>query len=301
MMGTTTGINWADSTASPWTVCTPVSEGCDNCYARTLALRYGWSQDWGAGVPRHRFSGFERAALAMERKAAAGWFRECPACGWRGGIRHGHNGKATNTCGCGVGGVVKHPRVFPSLCDWLDPEAPVEWLADLLDVIRRTPHLDWMQLTKRPGVWMARMFAALGCACVETANMIHSWLDGSPPANVWIGATAENQAAADERVPELLRIPARVRFLSVEQMLGPVMLSERALSKGWCGCGDCARKESGFPCRSPLPRIDWVICGGESGPNARPMHPDWVRSLRDQCAAAGVPFNLWDGMPKGGL
>ena len=299
-MSERTRIEWADSTASPWTGCTPVSAGCANCYARTLARRYGWSQEWGAGVPRHRFAGFERAVMAMERKAATGWFRECVQCGRRAFIRHDRNGKATNRC-CGVDSFIARPRIFPSLCDWLDPEVPAEWLAYLLDVIRRTPHLDWLLLTKRPGRWMERMYAALGCACVETARLIHSWLDGAPPSNVWIGATAENQDAADERVPQLLRIPARVRFLSCEPMLGPVDVLRMPLicgyGYGWANPlqGVCPALSGGD--RGPM--IDLVICGFESGPLARPGHPDWARSLRDQCEAAGVAFKFkqWGSNP----
>ena len=84
--------------------------------------------------------------------------------------------------------------------------------------------------------------------------------------HVWLGVSVENQEQADKRIPELLKVPARVCFLSCEPLLGPVNL--------------------GFS----LARIDWVIAGGESGPGARPMHPDWARGLRDQCQAAGVPF-----------
>jgi protein gp37 len=291
-------INWDDCTVSPWTVCTPVSEGCRNCYARTLARRYWWSQDWGAGVPRHRFSGFERSVLAMERKAAEGWFLECTACGWRGYIRK--NGEGIGACGCHAKHpfesnlVIARPRVFPSLCDWLDPEVPVEWLADLLDVVRRTPSLAWLLLTKRPGLWRERMNAAheeldkyrSPHAMFPTLCMVNAWLCGDAsrlvPPNVWIGATCEDQAAADERVPELLRIPARVRFLSCEPMLGPVEFSNVTRRS------DCVAQLG----KRALDGINWVVCGGERGPNARPMHPDWARSLRDQCEAAGVAFNF---------
>jgi protein gp37 len=93
------------------------------------------------------------------------------------------------------------------------------------------------------------------------------WLENWP-AHIWIGTTVENQQCADERIPALLEIPAKVRFLSCEPLLGPVNLSYRCLEVA----------------------ADWVICGGESGGHARPMHPDWARSLRDQCNEADVPF-----------
>ena len=114
-----------------------------------------------------------------------------------------------------------------------------------------------------------------------------------PLPNVWLGASAENQATADARLPELLATPAAVRFVSAEPLLGGIdfqrILLMRAESrapdvtfdalKGWFGGADADRS-----------RLDWIIVGGESGPRARPMHPAWVRSIRDQCAVAGVPF-----------
>lgn len=265
-----------------------MSAGCDHCYARTLAKRYGWSKDWGAGVPRHRFAGFERTVMAMERKAAAGLFASCTVCGRREFRKWDPRWvrtrmEACSACCCtavaGVNSIPCRPRIFQSLCDWLDPEVPVEWLADLLDVIRRTPHLDHLLRSKRPGLWRERINAAgdhmratrpddaSGTNHDRTEGWINAWSNGVAPANVWIGATVEDQAAADERVPDLLRIPAARRFVSVEPMLGSVDLYQ------WLGGG-----------------LDWVICGGESGPGARPMHPDWARTLRDQCQAAGVKF-----------
>lgn len=112
-----------------------------------------------------------------------------------------------------------------------------------------------------------------------------------PLPNVWLGVSVEDQVRADERIPDLLATPAAVRFLSCEPLLGPVDLStidvsghEEIAPLGWRWLD---RLDDGAP---EWPRIDWVICGGESGPDARPMHPDWARSLRDQCAAAGAPF-----------
>jgi protein gp37 len=103
-----------------------------------------------------------------------------------------------------------------------------------------------------------------------------------PFKNVWIGVSVENQATADERIPLLLQAPAKVRFISAEPLLGPVDLSP------WLGI---SRYEEGAAwARDTGSDLDWVIAGGESGPNARPMHPDWVRSLRDQCQTAGTKF-----------
>lgn len=158
--------------------------------------------------------------------------------------------------------------VFPSMCDPFDNHASVtEAQVHFWELIYATPRLTWLLLTKRPGRILDQ------CAAL-----------GGLPANAAIGATVVTQAEADRDIPKLLEakaaLGARVAFLSIEPMLEPVDLS-----------------------RSILARLDWVICGGESGPHARPMAPDWARSLRDQCAAAGVPFffKQWGGRtPKAG-
>jgi hypothetical protein len=106
-----------------------------------------------------------------------------------------------------------------------------------------------------------------------------------PLKNCWLGVSVEDQAAADARIPHLLQTPAALRFVSVEPMLGPVKIPDKAL----CPCSYCVGGKP-HPYCAGQPRIDWVICGGETGPSARPMHPAWARDLRDQCIAAGVPF-----------
>jgi len=114
-----------------------------------------------------------------------------------------------------------------------------------------------------------------------------------PLRNVWLGVTAENQEQADKRIPVLLQIPAAVRFVSVEPMLGPVDLTELPIPYEICNRGfnfNALTDQDDEHFYNDHPKIDWVICGGESGPGARPMHPDWTRSLRDHCQAAGVPF-----------
>lgn len=145
-------------------------------------------------------------------------------------------------------------RVFPSLCDPFDGEVPIEWIDQFFsEAIEPTPDLDWLLLTKRP----------------HLARKYFERRAGGPPPNVALGVTAETQQLADARIPRLASIWfPKLRFLSVEPMLGPIDLS-RHLSAG---------------------AIQWVIAGGESGPNARPSHPDWFRALRDQCIAAGVAF-----------
>lgn len=162
----------------------------------------------------------------------------------------------------------ERPRVFcASLADVFEDRlelvAPRQRLFELID---RTPNLDWLLLTKRP----------------ENIKRLwpFGWYDDQFTwANIWLGTTVENQEQADTRIPELLRVPAAVRFLSCEPLLEAVNLR---LTVDFIG-GSSAVKDIASD-------LHWVIVGGESGPGARPMHTKWARSLRDQCLAAGVPF-----------
>ena len=159
-------------------------------------------------------------------------------------------------------------RVFcASLADVFDNDVEREWRDDLATLILNTPHLDWLLVTKRIGN-AGRMFGEM-------------FMDGTSD-NVWLGATITSQTDADRDIPKLLKVPARVRFLSMEPLLGPVDLRDPP--------NDIGEPRYSYLDADLDNRIHWVIVGGESGPNARPMHPDWVRSLRDQCVAAGVPF-----------
>lgn len=254
-------IEWAHFTFNPWRGCTKVSDGCKNCYAEKMSKRNpSVLGEWGPGAPR---------VLASESywKQPLKWNRDAKKAGER-------------------------RRVFcASLADVFDAEVPNEWRERLFSLVERTPSLDWLILTKRP-------------------ENIESFLAGYVlPDNVWLGVSVENQKAADERIPILLQIPAAVRFLSVEPLLGPVAIRDHLMAGADPGrCVNCGkghgftrcpnyggiaptRAESGCcEFRRQNFAIDWVIVGGESGHGARPMHPDWARSLRDQCQAADVPF-----------
>ncbi|WP_186122322.1 phage Gp37/Gp68 family protein [Burkholderia gladioli] len=169
----------------------------------------------------------------------------------------------------------RRQRVFcASLADVFDNAVPAIWRRDLGALIESTPNLDWLLLTKRIG---------------NAAAMLVDMFPGGMPGHVWLGATVVNQDEADRDVPKLLATPARVRFLSIEPMLGPIDLN-KALPPFHCDTCDAdygalSAHASGTPIG-----IDWVIAGGESGHRARPAHPDWFRSLRDQCAEAHVAF-----------
>ena len=284
-------IEWCDGTFNGWIGCTKVSPGCDNCYAEHFANRFG-KDVWGRGKPRERTSGKNwMKPLLWNKRAGEGLFCECLACGKRefrkldkthpSGVTRCSN----EECSLEAHSLTARPRIFSaSLSDWLDPEIPVEWLMDLLNLVRTTPHLDWLLLSKRPEKWDSRIDAVIDRAdhyAIEPERTkLLAWMDAwkarSFPENVWIGTTVENQGQANNRIKHLLNIPAMCHFLSCEPLLGPVDL------------------ELGHPkwrmSVSYHSTIDWVIVGGESGPGARPMHPDWASSLAEQCFEANVPF-----------
>lgn len=262
-MGENSKIEWTDHTYNPWRGCRRVSAGCDHCYAERQGKRNPKVLgNWGEGA---------------ERVLSADAYRELPYK-WN---------KAAKAEGV-------RRRVFAlSLGDWLDDEVPPAFLFGLLSDIHDNDALDWLLLTKRPENWRTRLSTVLRYAPVE---WISEWLDGKAPAHIWIGTSVENQAAADARILQLLQIPAALRFLSCEPLLGPVYLKQQNPDGFW-------------PPNAPQPDVawlrhkdwpddfdywttgvNWVIVGGESGPHARPLHPEWARSLRDQCQAAHVPF-----------
>ncbi|MBP0492847.1 DUF5131 family protein [Pararoseomonas indoligenes] len=256
-MAEETGISWATSTFNPWIGCTKVSPGCDNCYAETLATtRLG--AEWGPRALRRRTSpGNWAKPRAWNRKA------EKTGQPW---------------------------RVFcSSLADVFDNRAPEGAREDLWELIRATPALTWMLLTKRPR---------------NIPGMLPAdWGDGW--AHVWLGTSVENQVEAERRIPALLDVPAALHFLSCEPLLAPVDLYRVAEGNGWIRDalvgmrwhpGRTADVRQG--CRSEgHRRIGWVIAGGESGNCARPLEAAWALTLRDQCDAVGIPFHFkqWGG------
>lgn len=258
-MAETTAIEWTDSTFNPWWGCTRISPACDHCYAADLDKRTGGDY-WGA-EPRRRTSEKNWNEPRRWQKKAAEF-------------------EATHG---------RRRRVFcASMADVFDNQVPTAWRDDLWALIQDCPGLDWLLLTKRPQ---------------NIGKMLPAFWD-AVKGHVWLGTTVEDQKRADQNIPHLLKHNAAVRFVSIEPMLGPIDLDaawhgETALdAECW---GDCAWCSKGHPALHNCQRgpgdwergrsgIDWVIAGGESGQQARPSHPDWFRGLRDQCAAAGVPF-----------
>lgn len=221
-------IEWTDHTQNFWLGCTKVSPACDNCYAENWAKRAGHPELW-TGVRRR----------TKDWSKPKKWDKVAAETGYR-------------------------PKVFTnSLADFFDNQADEQWRADAWDLIRATPHIDWLILTKRPQNIVKMLPADWG----------NGW------ANVWMGTTVENQEEAERRIHALLRTPAQVHFLSCEPLLGPLDLSiqqENTPTNSWF---------------TVLEALDWVICGGEDYPRpGRVMDLRWARDLRDQCQAVEVPF-----------
>ncbi|MGJ7611303.1 MULTISPECIES: phage Gp37/Gp68 family protein [unclassified Variovorax] len=272
-MSANSKIEWTDHTFNPWIGCTKVSNaatgggGCDHCYAEVSTparvLRSNGAETWGTGAPRVR-TGAANWALPMRWNAQHEAFQ----------AQHG-----------------RRQRVFcASLGDVFDNAVNPEWRRDLFALIAATPKLDWLLLTKRIGNARGMIARAL---CEHDVFGGPDQLPEWPWSNVWLGATVVNQAEADRDIPKLLAIPAAKRFLSMEPLLEPVDLNNIEVPMKVGVDVFSALEYDGDPeddVEFGTATVDWVIVGGESGHRARPMHPDWARSLRDQCVAAGVPF-----------
>ncbi|WP_316228350.1 MULTISPECIES: phage Gp37/Gp68 family protein [unclassified Bradyrhizobium] len=179
-----------------------------------------------------------------------------------------------------------------SMTDLFGRFVPDLWLDRIFAVMALTPQHDYQIVTKRSDRMRRYVDDAVGRVCATAHAMAVSDWPGWPLPNVWLGVSAERQEEADVRIPDLLQTPAAVRFVSAEPLLGPIDLTSirvQLAAESWM-------TRSALYARDALDRgqlehrLDWVIAGGESGRNARPMHPDWARSLRDQCQAAGVAF-----------
>ena len=227
-------IEWTDETWNPVTGCTKVSEGCDHCYAETIAHRFTGTKAYP--------NGFDVTLRPERLDQPLRW---------------------------------KRPRkVFVnSMSDLFHKDVPDDYIARVFAVVALAPQHTFQVLTKRPG----RMRSLLSSEQFESAVFLatEGRFEGCfpwPLPNVWLGTSVENQKWADVRIPLLLDTPAAIRFLSCEPLLGPIDLFAWNIDRGM--------------------RVDWVIVGGESGPHARPMHPDWARQLRDDCLTAGIPFHF---------
>ncbi len=273
-MGQDSGIQWTNHTFNPWTRCTKVSPACDNCYAETWANRATHPKD-------------------ASGKALPLWGADAPrtpttAHNWRQPVKWNHEAQAAGV----------QARVFcASLADVFEDHPVIEASGArerLFTLAEATPWLNWLMLTKRPEN-MVRF---------APASWAKQW-----PGNVWAGTTVESQAMAEERIPHLLKVPASVRFLSMEPLLGAVDLDlgrcdahgrdHVRVSEAGEHCGECSANgwsgELSFghwldACADVgQAGVNWIIVGGESGSKARPFDVDWARSLVAQGRTEGVP------------
>lgn len=309
-MADSSKIEWTDATWNPVTGCSVVSPGCTNCYAMKLA---------GTRLAHHP----SRAGLTVDSKAGPVWngqvrFNEQ----WLDQPLRWRRPRMVFVC---AHGDLFHESV-PD--EWIDKVFAIMALAPQHTFQVLTKRAGRMRAyCQRPGISEALWEAGDVMACDMRLSENHPadcYLRAGknaapwPLPNVWLGVSAEDQQRADERIPELLATPAAVRFASLEPLLGPVDLGRlgaeevggfpeadgrsgidalngrrhryRVIRSGGLGAARKPRYSHGWNFEGTCNRLDWVIVGGESGKAARPMHPDWARSLRDQCTAAGVPF-----------
>jgi protein gp37 len=251
--------------------CTRVSEGCVNCYAETMAARFSDPGMWGHGFAE------------TVKKPGGGSVRR-----WTGKVELVED-RLTEPLRW------RSPRTIfvNSTSDLFHERLPDEAIDRVFAVMALCPQHTFLVLTKRPE--RMRVYLA-GMTGVRTYLAGKRW----PLPNVWLGTSVEDQATADERIPHLLATPAAIRFASAEPLLGPIdfrlhQIGETRIDSLFGRVQTRQRYPDGgtgdYSVPEPYPaRLDWIIVGGESGPGARPMHPDWARSIRDQCQAAGVPF-----------
>ncbi len=303
-MAETSKIEWTHHTFNGWIGCTKVHEGCKHCYAEADFDTRRHVANWGPQGTRVVTSVANwRKPLKWNEWAATGVCWHC----------HGKSLKPTDSrcrvCD-GTGNIGPYrARVFCSSLadvfeDWDGPLSGHDGCWDTLDegrqalfkLIDATPYIDWLLLTKRPENILS-MWPRFEEDRRQPSSNFAQYDDGHRP-NVWLGTSVSLQEHADKQIPALLtcRDLSPVLFLSVEPLLGPIDLGKwtrHTTGPEWQNGGgpnECRHGiRSGIDCADCL-RLDWIICGGESGHKARPMNPDWVRALRDQCEDGGVPF-----------
>lgn len=266
-------IEWTERTWNPVVGCSVTSPGCANCYAMRMAARLE----------------------AIDRSAGPNW----RSTKHYAGLTESVNGNAvwTGKTALASDGSLRKPlswkkprRVFVnSMGDLFHESVPDEWIDRVFAVMALRPQHTFQLLTKRPARMLDYMNTALEGveqARWAIAGPLPSLERFWPLSNVWLGVSAEDQQRANERIPCLVKTPAALRFVSCEPLLSSISLSKWLAVEHITLAGRPHWTER----TGEVSKLDWIICGGETGPGARPMHPDWARSLRTQCRAASVPF-----------
>lgn len=257
-MSVSSSIEWTDATWNPIRGCTRISKGCENCYAERLAARFSDPGYWGNGFARRTSGGPRWSGVVAIVQEVLDLPRR-----WK-----------------------KPRRVFVnSMSDLFHERVSAQQVDQILARVALRPQHVFQVLTKRPD--RMRLYFQDRYQPSRVLRIAHQLCDyygvsvpsPQPLRNLWLGTSIEDQSAAADRIDPLLQTPAVVRWASVEPLLGPVDLSE-ALG---------AIREDGLEWRGCAPRLDWVVVGGESGPEARPCEVSWIRSVVNQCALAGVP------------
>lgn len=265
-MGKKTEIEWTDSTWNPIRGCSRVSEGCRNCYAEQIAARFS-----GPGRPFEGLAIFKDGDARWTGKVALVREHLQDPLAWR-----------------------APKKIFVnSMSDLFHEQVPDEWIWKIFGVMALAQRHTFQILTKRPmrmhemlhgtkadfaHLCISELFEDVGAS--PTCDMAHVW----PLPNVWLGVSVEDQETADKRIPLLSLTPAAVRWVSYEPALGPVNFRMIESQYDYL-------KEWRTPRGATIPRgLDWIVMGGESGKDARPMNPRWARSVRDACLMTKVPF-----------
>jgi protein gp37 len=277
-MSDDTGISWTNATWNPIRGCTRVSEGCRHCYAERVAARFS-----GPGQPYE--------GLAVRKLRVISDDDQRVEARWTGDVRFVAEHLADPLRW------KKPRRIFVnSMSDLFHERLTNEQIAAVFGVMAAAGSHTFQVLTKRAArmrewfAWAGDHGASGARSACRASAALYLGASPEPPGadtwplpNVWLGVSAENQAAADERIPDLLATPAAVRWVSAEPLLGPVDLASASPNA-----------------RSLAQDLDWIVAGCESGPGARPADVEWFRSLRDQCATAGVAFFLKQAARRGG-
>lgn len=295
-MAENSGISWTDNTFNPWMGCTKVSPACKHCYAERDMDHRHHKVAWGPNGTRVVTTAANwRKPLKWNKDAQKAGVRTRVFCASLADVFEDWKGPIVNHLGVRIWVSAAMPMHFVAM-DAVDetveaghfrPATMDDIRVALFAMIDSTPFLDWLLLTKRPEN-IKRMIELIRLDGGTTGRLTE--LDIETPAhryyrrNVWLGTSVESQEYADKRIPELLKCRdlSPVLFLSCEPLVSSLDLRPAL----WL-------EDQYFGLRGNMSRaLDWIITGGESGPEARPMHPDWFRDLRDQCKAAGLPFHF---------